>query len=260
MNDVLILCYHAVSEDWPTEFAVSPRRLEEQLRYFLRRGYRPTTLSAALDRQPAAKTLVVSFDDAFASVVERALPVMSVLGVPGTMYVPTEYVAGDGALEWASLERWVGTPHEHELRCMGWGGLRELAAAGWEIGSHSETHVDLTALGEVELERELSASKARCEEELQRPCRTLAYPFGSHDRRVMDAAQDAGYESATILDNHLSIPPDSLVRPGRPVQRYGLLREGVYRYDSTARLWAKTWAPARRARASGLMHAMRGQR
>jgi peptidoglycan/xylan/chitin deacetylase (PgdA/CDA1 family) len=260
MNDLLILCYHAVSEDWPTDFAVSPDRLAEQLRSLLRRGYRPATLSAALARQPAGKTLVVSFDDAFASVVERALPVMSALGVPGTMYVPTGYVAGDGALEWASLERWIGTPHESELRCMDWDGLRNLAAVGWEIGSHSETHVDLTGLGDAELARELSRSKARCEEELQLPCRSLAYPFGAHDQRVMDAVRDAGYESATILDNSLRIPPGSMVLPGGPVQRFGLLREGVYRHDGALRLRAKTWAPARRARASGVMRALSGSR
>jgi peptidoglycan/xylan/chitin deacetylase (PgdA/CDA1 family) len=255
MNDLLILCYHAVSEDWPTDFAVSPRRLGEQLRALLRRGYRPATLSAALDRQPAAKTLVVSFDDAFASVLERALPVMSALGVPGTMYVPTGYVA-EGALEWASLEQWVGTPHEGELRCLDWDGLRTLVGGGWEIGSHSETHVDLTTLEDSALELELSRSRERCEEQLQSPCRTLAYPFGAYDRRAMDAARSAGYESATILDNHLPIPPASLVRPGRYMQRYSLLREGVYRHDGAARLWAKTWAPARRARASGLANAV----
>jgi len=248
MSDLLILCYHAVSDAWPTEFAVSPERLGEQLRAILRRGYRPATLSAALGRS-TEKTLVVSFDDAYASVLERALPVMSSLGVPGTMYVPTGYVAGKGALEWASMKRWVGTPHEGELRCMSWDGVRELAAAGWEIGSHSETHPNLTTLGDEELAGELRRSKERCEDELGAPCRSLAYPFSAYDRRVMSAAREAAYESATILDNHLSVPPRSLVRRGSTVERFALLREGIYRHDGRLRLWAKTWAPARRARA-----------
>lgn len=256
MNDLLILCYHAVSEDWPTDFAVSPRRLDEQLRAILRRGYRPATLSAALERGAVGKTLVVSFDDAFASVLERALPVMSALGVPGTLHVPTGYIAGAGALEWASLERWKGTPHESELRCMGWEGVRALDAAGWEIGSHTETHRDLTTLPETELAAELARSKQRCEEELQRACKTLAYPFSAGDERVVEATRAAGYESATILDNHLAVPAGSLPRPGGALDRFRVLREGVYRHDSGARIWAKTWAPARRLRASGFARAL----
>ncbi|HUC06527.1 MAG TPA: polysaccharide deacetylase family protein [Solirubrobacterales bacterium] len=250
MSDLLILCYHAVSERWPTEFAVSPRSLDAQLHYFLRRGYRPATLSAALRRPPGQKTLVVTFDDAFASVVEQALPVLSARGVPATVFVPTSYVAGEGAMEWASMGDWVGTAHEDELRCMSWEDLRGLAAAGWEIGSHTSTHPKLISLGDLDLDRELSASKARCEEEVQQPCEALAYPFGAHDRRVMDRTRAAGYSAAVILDNHLAIPAGSLVRPQRPREMFGLLREGVYRRDGWPRLVAKTSLLARRARAS----------
>jgi len=250
MNDLLILCYHAVSEDWPTEFAVSPAQLGSQLRFFARRGYRPTTLSAALEQPPGSKTLVVTFDDAYASVLERALPVMSALGVPATVYVPTGYVAAEGALQWESMQRWLGTAYEDELRCMGWEDLRSLAAAGWEIGSHTKSHPKLPSLADAELAAELEDSKARCEEEVGQPCRTLAYPFSAYDRRVMDAARAGGYESAVILDNHLAIPAGGLVRNGVACEPFGLLREGVYRRDGRVRIVAKTSPLARRLRAS----------
>jgi peptidoglycan/xylan/chitin deacetylase (PgdA/CDA1 family) len=254
MNDLLILCYHAVSEDWPTELAVSPAQLGAQLRFFARRGYRPATLSAALARPPGPKTLVVTFDDAYASVLERALPVMSALDVPATVFAPTSYVAAEGALQWDSMKRWLGTAHEGELRCMSWEDLRALAAVGWEIGSHTSTHPKLPSLAGPELAAELSDSKARCEAELQRPCRALAYPFSAYDRCVMDAARAAGYESAVILDNHLAIPAGSLPGRGAATETFGLLREGVYRRDGKARLWAKTSPLARRMRASRLAH------
>jgi peptidoglycan/xylan/chitin deacetylase (PgdA/CDA1 family) len=252
MSDLLILCYHAVSATWPTEFAVSPQSLDAQLRFFLRRGYRPATLSAALSGSSAPKTLVVTFDDAFSSVCERALPVTSALGVPATMFVPTSYVAGEGAMAWASLEQWAGTEHEDELRCMGWDDLRALVVAGWEIGSHTATHQKLTSLADAELDLELVSSKARCEEEIQRPCEALAYPFGDHDRRVMDRTRAAGYSSAVILDNYPAIPAGSLIQPGQPWEMFGLLREGVYRGDGWPRLLAKTSPLVRRARASRL--------
>jgi peptidoglycan/xylan/chitin deacetylase (PgdA/CDA1 family) len=155
-------------------------------------------------------------------------------------------------MAWVSLEQWAGTEHEDELRCMSWDDLRALVAAGWEIGSHTATHPKLTSLADAELDLELVSSKARCEEEVQRPCEALAYPFSDHDRRVMDRARAAGYSSAVILDNDLAIPPGSLVRPGQPREMFGLLREGVYRRDGWPRLAAKTSLLARRARASHL--------
>lgn len=250
MDDLLILCYHAVSEAWPSDFAVSPDDLESQLRHFLRRGYRPLPLSEALRDRRGGKVLVASFDDAFASVFERALPVTAALGVPATIFVPTSYVASPQAMQWSSLDRWAGTPHEDELRCMGWGELRQLADAGWEIGSHTDTHAKLTELSDAELDAELGESKRRCEEGTGRPCEALAYPFGAHDRRVMERVGAAGYTAAVILDGRLAIPPGSLVRPGRPREMYGLLREGVYRHDSKLRLTLKTSLVARRIRAS----------
>lgn len=250
MNDLLVLCYHAVSGDWPTDFAVSPEQLDSQLRSLVRRGYRPATLSDALDRAPRGKTVVVTFDDAFASVLERAFPVLEALAVPATVFVPTAYVADGEALRWESMDEWADTPYADELRCMSWSDLRALAEAGWEIGSHTHTHPHLTSLDDEELDRELRTSRALCEEELRRPCRTLAYPFSAYDRRVMGRARAAGYEAAAILDNRLAIPAGSLPGSGGSGEPFGLLREGVYRHDSGARLRVKTSPLVRRARAS----------
>jgi peptidoglycan/xylan/chitin deacetylase (PgdA/CDA1 family) len=252
MNDLLILCYHAISEDWPTEFAVSPERLRSQVRFLIRRGYRPMTLSDALRGTPGRRPLVVSFDDAFASVLEKAFPVLEALDVPATVFVPTAYVAGEEALQWASMDQWADTPFANELACMSWSDLRSLAGAGWEIGSHTHTHPHLTALGDEELDEELTRSRACCEEELGRACRTLAYPFSAYDRRVMDRARVAGYEAAVILDNHLAIPAGSLPVGGGAGEMLGLLREGIYRRDGWPRLLAKTSPMARRVRASKL--------
>jgi len=252
--DLLILCYHAVSEDWPTELSVPPARLDAQLRFLTRRGYRPATLTEALRHPPEEKTVAVTFDDAYRSVIERALPVLSRHGAPATIFAPTAYVGGSERMSWSALSRWAGTPFEAELGCMSWDDLRTLDAAGWEIGSHSATHPDLTALGDAELDAELVGSRAACEEALQRPCTSLAYPFGAHDRRVAERARAAGYESAVILDSRLAIPPRGLVRPGRPAEMLALLRAGIYRGDGWPRFLAKTSLAARRLRSSGLAH------
>jgi peptidoglycan/xylan/chitin deacetylase (PgdA/CDA1 family) len=251
VNDLLILCYHAVSRSWPTEFAIDPGRLEAQVRFLLRRGYRPATLSAAIEGEASGKTVVVTFDDAYRSVLREGLPVLERLGVPATVFVPSGFAASREPMAWAGMEDWVGTPFEPELACMSWNELRRLSGIGWEVGSHSRSHRDLTSLGEAELEDELRGSREDCEAELQRSCSALAYPYSAYDSRVKGAARAAGYSTATILDNHLAIPAGSRPVPGGGgSDPFELLRSGIYRGDGWLRFVAKTSWSSRRARDS----------
>jgi peptidoglycan/xylan/chitin deacetylase (PgdA/CDA1 family) len=183
--------------------AIPAERLERQLSFLVERGYRGATFSQAVSRPPAAKTLAVTFDDGFRSVLEQGLPILSRLGLPGTVFVPTELVGGPGAMAWPGTDRWLGTPHEDGLRSLSWEELGTLADAGWEIGSHSRTHPWLTQLGDEQLAAELRGSREDCEERLGRECTSVAYPFGAVDGRVVRAVADAGYRAAAALPMRL---------------------------------------------------------
>jgi len=221
-RDLLILCYHAVSSSWPNVGAIDPAVLERQVAYLIRRGYRPETLSAALAAEHGEPSLVVTFDDAFRSVLEHGLPVLRRLGAPATLFVPTDFAAEAAPMTWSTLGRWLGTEHERELRCMSWQEVRQMAAEGWEIGSHTCSHPRLTALGQAEASAELARSRQICEEQLQRPCPALAYPFGLYDEDTVRLAADAGYQAAVTLG-------ERLLGARRRRRALELSREGIYR-------------------------------
>lgn len=243
VSELLVLCYHAVSEDWPSPAAIAPDRLRTQLRFLLRRGYRPLTLSAALAEGAPRKAMAVTFDDAYVSILEVGLPVLDKLGVPATVFVPTDAAGAAGQMTWSELAQWVGTKHEHELRCMSWAQLRTLSDRGWEIGSHTCSHPHLTEIGEEEATAELNSSRAACEEALQRSCTSLAYPFGSYDRGVIDLVAAAGYEAAVTLDERIA-------EPLRGRGRLEVPREAIYRSTGWPVFAAKTSRVVRRVRIS----------
>lgn len=200
MDDLLVLCYHGISESWPAETTVTPGDFEAQLTAFVRRGYRGATLSDALGRSPAGElTLAVTFDDAHRSVLELAAPIMAGLGIPGTVYVPTEFANTGRPMAWGGYDHWLGTEHEGELLCMGWEELGGLAAEGWEVGSHTRTHPRLSRIGDAEVALELSESKRECEERIGVPCTSLAYPYSDYDARSVLAAGEAGYRFAVTV-------------------------------------------------------------
>jgi peptidoglycan/xylan/chitin deacetylase (PgdA/CDA1 family) len=221
-GDLVILCYHAVSDTWPGVGAVATKVLDRQVRHLLGRGYRPLTLSAALAANPRERRLVVTFDDAFRSVLERGLPVLERLGVPATLFVPTDFASEVAPMTWSTLGQWIGSEHEGELRCMSWEEVRRLAALGWEIGSHTCSHPKLTAIGDAEAVAELTRSKQVCEAEVDRACESLAYPFGLHNPAVVERAASTGYRAAVTLGEHLL----EARRREHPLE---LSREGVYR-------------------------------
>jgi peptidoglycan/xylan/chitin deacetylase (PgdA/CDA1 family) len=240
-DDVLILAYHAVSDTWPAALAVSEADLRRQLRSLVDDGYRGATLSEALASGAGEKLLVTSFDDAYGSVLERALPVLQELGLPGTVFAPTDW-PGRTPMTWPGIEQWVGGPHEAEMRCLSWDELSRLVDLGWEVGSHTCSHPHLTMLGDEALRRELLDSRLVCEERLGRPCPTIAYPYGDHDDRVIAAAGEAGYRWACAL-------PDRTL----PVHDLRLSRVGVYRDESWLRFRAKVSPLVRRVRATGMV-------
>ncbi len=242
MSDVLVLCYHAISPDWPAALSTTPERFEQQLEMFVRRGYTGATFEQALTAPPARRTLAVTFDDAFRSVLDLALPIMRRLGLPGSIYVPTDHPGTPGPMAWEGTDRWVGGPHERELRCLGWDELCGLADEGWEVGSHTRSHPHLTRLDDDGLTDELEGSRSLCEQHLGRECTSLAYPYGDVDRRVIEATQRAGYRVAAALPEGRFSPGEMLDWP----------RVGVYHGDDLRRLRLKASVPLRRLRASRL--------
>jgi peptidoglycan/xylan/chitin deacetylase (PgdA/CDA1 family) len=204
---VLVLCYHAVSDDWDDPLAVPVRDFERQVRWLQARGRR----------------LHVTFDDAYTS-ARAGLAVLERLGVPATVVVCTDFAEDGAPLEIPEL---TGEPVA-ELATLSWAELRELADRGVGVGSHTRSHAHLTRLDDAGLARELHGSRARIEAELDRPCTQLAYPFGEEDQRVRAAARAAGYECAFALPGR-----------SRPRDPFALPRVGVYRRDTPLRLTAK---------------------
>src|SRR3954468_6173331 len=224
-SDVLVLCYHALSNRWPAPLSTTPDRFQRQLEMLLRRGYEPVTFTAAVKGVGGKPAVAVTFDDAYRSVIELARPIMDRLGVPGTVFAPTDWVGREEPMQWDGIDQWLGGEHEHELYCMNRAQLGELERSGWEVGSHTCSHPRLTTVDDETLERELTESKEALG---GAACRSIAYPYGDVDARVIGAARKAGYETAAALPKKFG-SKDPLDWP----------RVGVYHVDDLRRFKLK---------------------
>ncbi len=153
---------------------------------------RVVSLEALLDSEPSGESCVaITFDDGYATVVERAAPAMNTLGFVGTVFVTAGWVG--------TASRRASDPdkgHYPGERFMTWEDLQALRAQGWTIGSHGVEHDDLTAVSTGRLEEELAISRTSIAENVGAPCEHYAYTWGLNDARVRKAVRRAGYASA----------------------------------------------------------------
>ncbi len=88
--------------------------------------------------------------------------------------------------------------------------LRELVSAGMAIGSHGWSHADWRRASPETMRREVGEAKDRIEQAAGVAVTSVAIPFGSYDRRVLDDA--APFETiftsdAAIADSRARVQP-----------------------------------------------------
>lgn len=126
----------------------------------------------------AESAFALTFDDGFKAHYDYAYPMLEKYGIRGTFYVNSGKLVRKGQ---KPLERYG---FEEEF-C-------EMSAAGHEIGSHSLTHPNLTAIDMETLRKELGQDKENIERFTGRKCLTHAYPYCLHNETV-DKAMTSYY-------------------------------------------------------------------
>jgi len=190
----MILMYHGVAEvaEDPNLLCVSPRRFAEQMDWLERRGLRGVGISAIVEAMRAGRQrglVGITFDDGYLSVLEAALPQLKRRGFGATAYIISDRLGRTN--EWDEGPSWP---------LMTASQVRELAAAGIEIGSHAATHMRLAGASPEQLKAEVSASRTSLAAVLGTEIRGFAYPYGSMDAAARRAVRDAGYEYACAVE------------------------------------------------------------
>ncbi len=179
-----ILLYHHIADDsGSNRYYVSPENFQQQMLTLQQGGYTSITPSLLVDAlvygaELPPRPVVITFDDGNLDVYTTAFPIMRQLGFVGAFYIVSDRLRVEG---------FVGAAE-----------LNELVAAGWEIGSHSMTHPDLTLNHDI-LRQEILQSRLLLEETIGVPVRSFAYPFGLVDEYVVDKTEEYGYTSGMGL-------------------------------------------------------------
>jgi peptidoglycan/xylan/chitin deacetylase (PgdA/CDA1 family) len=126
------------------------------------------------------KPVIITFDDGSETVYSSAFPIMQKYNFTGTAYIVYNYV---GTWNYMNSDQ-----------------IRMLYASGWELGSHSLSHVDLTERSDRQ-RQEIVESRRKLQTLLGVPILSFSYPFGAYDEESVQYAHFAGYIAALGLGN-----------------------------------------------------------
>ena len=183
-----VLCYHRIGG--PLELGVTRvgrSVFARQMTALAKAGWRAFSLEEfARTTHNPPRTLLLTFDDGYASLAQYAYPVLADLGFTATTFLITDFVGQTNA--WDVRYTWNRLTH------LDWPDIERWQARGFTFASHGATHRRLTWLTGAEAHDDLSRSRAVLTQRLgAEGGRAVAYPFGAVDETVVAAARDAGF-------------------------------------------------------------------
>jgi peptidoglycan/xylan/chitin deacetylase (PgdA/CDA1 family) len=253
-----ILMYHAITDrgsDWIGDFAVPPSRFAQHLDQLVQAGCTGLTVTELVEavngggRLPP-RPVVITFDDGFADLHQRALPLLRERGLPATVYVTTGFVEGDQATR--SRRR----PPD---RMLSWSQLAELLEQGVEVGGHTHSHPELDAVPRRVARQEIATCRRLIEDRLGVSPDSFTYPYGYSTGWVRDAVAALGFSSACAVKHALSSAADDRLALARlevkadtsAARLAAWLRgDGVRVAPCGERLRTRAWRVPRRVRAA----------
>ena len=189
---VPILMYHRIvpaaeAGNSLRSMVVEPELFRSQLEKLRLSGWRTVTLETlaaamATGKPLPPRTFVITIDDGWGDGYRYAFPILRDLGLQATYFVIAGRIGSGSFLSGRQL--------------------RELEAAGNEIGNHTMDHATLSSLTYPEALAEIERASATLERVVGREPVSLAYPKGGVAPFVMAAARECpGLEIAVTTEN-----------------------------------------------------------
>jgi peptidoglycan/xylan/chitin deacetylase (PgdA/CDA1 family) len=192
-SKMIIVAFHRIRDDMPEDGLTCGSVKFEKFCEFFRNHFRVVPLSEQVAGCSAGKdmggTLSITLDDGYRDNFEVAAPILRRMGLPAAFFVTTGFIGTLTVAPWdRDLVRQPGW--------MEWDQLRALASQGFEIGCHTDTHIDMATADAQTGRAELEVSQRKFQEQLGRPARLFAYPFGGRDNinaQSVELVREAGF-------------------------------------------------------------------
>lgn len=213
-RSVPIVMYHSVCRTNNNDYVLHPNKLESDLLFLKKHGYKSVWLSELADFAAGKgklpdKPIVLSFDDGFYNNYSVVLPLMKKHGFRFTVCVVGRFIEKeDGAPDRSSIYSYLNYA---DIRRMHESGLVEFANHTYDWHHPKGKRVGMRKMrGETDEQyrKALVADSERCRTLLQEKCgirlQAFAYPFGYYNSMTPKILQQCGYRAILTCEQGIN--------------------------------------------------------
>ncbi len=186
--NVPVLLYHHIQPigearvQGHAQLTVDSGYFDTQVKYLVDRGYRTISAEELVNSllahtQIPGKPIVITMDDGYSDIYNYAFPVAKKYGIIINLMIPTGLVNNGGYITWDNL--------------------REMTGSGLVYSyDHTWSHMSLGNASNEKATSEIMTAKKQLEDNLGKPVKIFAYPYGSSSQRIVDILKSNGFTGA----------------------------------------------------------------
>lgn len=197
---IWILVYHSVSHE-KGGLNINPGLFETHMR-FIKNNFDILPLSKltnlvadeAVSQHISGNKVIITFDDGYRDNYRIAMPILDKYKIPATFFVTVGYIGKQ--------------MKDSKKSVMNWDELKVLKEKGYEIGSHTISHLNLAKLDPEQLKYEIEGSKEVIEEKLGTQVDSFAFPYGKSEHftgKALNLIKKSGYTLACTTNGYKGV-------------------------------------------------------
>ncbi|WP_052473294.1 polysaccharide deacetylase family protein [Paramagnetospirillum magnetotacticum] len=182
-ESAVVLAYHRFDDDRVPALNTTTELLAAHVAELKSGGYAVLPLAEMVSALRAGRALpdkavAITVDEASAGFYAGAWPLLKKAGLPVTLFLATDEVDRGGP------------------EVMTWGQIRDLAAAGVEIGVQGAARLRMSKVSSEQISADLVRAKARLDKELGKSTELFAWPWGEASAEAEDVLRRSGIAAA----------------------------------------------------------------
>lgn len=180
----VIFTYHRVNEDLYPDNSIRTEQFAEHIQELIDGHYNIVPLQTITDALNAGKrlpdrTVAITFNGAYKSAYEHAMPILLKRNIPFTVFLPTAQIDAKMPVY------------------MSWDDVKKLRRNnGVSFGLHPASYTRLSGLDDAEIRRQINNTVVRYRAVFKRDPQFFAYPFGEYTKEYRDIVASSGFTAA----------------------------------------------------------------
>ncbi len=198
-GQVLVLGYHKVTDSighnkvdhYKNYLEVDTEEFEKQIKYLKHTGFSQISPLELINffcnkSLPEKKCVLITFDDAYKSVILKAYPIMKKYGFAGVVFINSATI---GKLTWTN---------DH----IDLSDIEQLISDGWIIGNHTHNHIKFNNSTAQEIIFQINTCQQYIDRIQKNKINIFAYPSGFYNGTVIEILKKLDFKLAFTTHNN----------------------------------------------------------